>query len=147
MAKPFLLLPLLIGVAQSGCDRRPTYGPPITATIATVSLFDSDDASHPSPRDSRWTINNQPLIARMTSVVRSEADGPPPTCPAVGSVELVVTSGATNCFSILHIHHLDRIRLQGPGGEFVVRNGDEVLRGLAVAGIPTNKFFATAAGE
>jgi hypothetical protein len=134
-----------LAVLGGGCTRSPSSTPPTAATVTTVSLFDSDEASHPAPRDSRWTITNHLVIARISEVLRSDADGPRPACPAVGSIELVDVSGVTNRFFILHIHTASLILLDrsgGSGGEFIVRNGDELLRGLGACGVPTNKLFA-----
>ena len=139
--RAFLVL-VALAVVNGGCSRSPKSSPPTTAAVTAVSLFDCAESSHPSPRDSRWTITNQSVKARIRSVARSEAAGPSPTCPAVVTIELVDVSSVTNRFLVIHIHIPSSIRLEGPGGEFIVSNGEELLRGLADSGIPTNKFFA-----
>ena len=107
--------------------------------VISVTLFDADAASHPSPRDSSWAVTNAEIVAQIYSL----ADGDPvlPSCPTVGSMEVLDRRNLTNRFGVLHIHNPSTIVLCDHGGA-VVKNGQEVLQRLAHLGFPTNKLFA-----
>ncbi len=129
-----ILLVLVAGAAlvNAGCSRS------VTATVTGVTLFDSRDNSHPSPRDSRWAITNLTVIE---GTGRQPPD-PPPKCPAMGTIDLVDAQGVTKHFYIPDIHNPASIRLEGPDGDLLVKNGLGLLRALAECGVPTNKLFA-----
>lgn len=141
MTKRTLLLAVASAFLNGGCSRAPL----VTSTVTDVTLFDSQEASHPSPRDSRWAITNLGIVAKIRSARRSQdPEAPRPACPSVGTIGLVDAKGATNRFFIVHIHSASSIRLEGLGDDVVVENGVDLLSGLAQSGAPTAKFFAPA---
>jgi hypothetical protein len=141
---PSLLLATALIAAGCGDARRESV--PTAAGVTAVTLFDSHESSHPSPKDSRWEITNFPLIAKISLSQRAESDPPLPACVPSGTLELVGTPHVTNRFFIVHIHNPAHVYLDGPEGHYVVKNPQELLVGLARAGVPVDKFFADAAG-
>jgi hypothetical protein len=133
MAK--LVIPFLVIAFLAGCEQQ--QNKIRLETVQMVTLFDSDDDSHPSPKDSQWIITNRPVAQISPITVRD--DSPLPLCPAIGSMHTVDGSNRTNHYSIIHIHAPETIRL---GDTAVAMNGQELLERFAQNGVPTNKLIA-----
>jgi hypothetical protein len=129
------ILFLAVAIAlMTGCRRQVVIR---SETVQEVTLFDSDDGSHPSPRDSRWPITNK-VVAQISPIaIRNAAQLP--ECTAVGSLQTTDALNRTNHYSIIHIHFPETIRL---GDTAVAVNGRELLERFAQNGVPTNKLIA-----
>lgn len=119
---------------------------PRTAGV-TVILFDSADATHPSPRDSRWAMTNAVHAAALARHLQSARvippnGPPPPACAVVACVEMPATGGTTNRTFIHHVHFPTSVLLSRDDKRLALTNGAGFLADLAQAGFPTNRLAA-----